>query len=202
MNDGLKWAPGTSYGPVLSPTDLYLLHPKLELHPILTHSLKSFHLVFNLASGQTGGFNADAVDRDLPFEAKDETATLPRVSELYIITRHSPWCTIVKNSRGVSLADICAALWKEYSDNVITEAEFTSLPPSHQERIKRTAASREAGTMGWGAHFGANAAANRCKRIDWLRDKVFFDGMEQDDEYAKKRLGFASPNIFLVALAQ
>ena len=31
-------------GPVLSQTDLFLLHPKLELHPILTHSLKSFHL--------------------------------------------------------------------------------------------------------------------------------------------------------------
>lgn len=38
-------------GPVLSQTDLYLLAPKLELHPILTHSLKSFHLVFNLANG-------------------------------------------------------------------------------------------------------------------------------------------------------
>ena len=38
-------------GPVLSQTDLFLLHPKLELHPILTHSLKSFHLVFDLVEG-------------------------------------------------------------------------------------------------------------------------------------------------------
>ena len=37
--------------PVLSQTDLFLLHPKLELHPILTHSLKSFHLVFDLVEG-------------------------------------------------------------------------------------------------------------------------------------------------------
>lgn len=38
-------------GPVLSQTDLYLLNPKVELHPIMTHSAKNFHLNFNLASG-------------------------------------------------------------------------------------------------------------------------------------------------------
>lgn len=59
------------------------------------------------------GFNPDSRDRDLPFSAKDEAATLPRVSELVVITRHSPWCTIVKNKHGVTLADVCGALFKE-----------------------------------------------------------------------------------------
>jgi hypothetical protein len=84
-------------GPVLSQTDLYLLQPELVLHPILTMSHPGFHLVFNLQTGQTGGFNPGARDEDLPFTAKEEPATLPRVQELILITENSPWCTIIKN---------------------------------------------------------------------------------------------------------
>ena len=40
-------------GPVLSQTELYILRPELELHPILTGSDGSFHLVMNM---QTGAF--------------------------------------------------------------------------------------------------------------------------------------------------
>lgn len=52
-----KWTPGASYAPTLSTTDIYLLGVNggmkhLELHPVLTHSLPSFHLVFNLANGE------------------------------------------------------------------------------------------------------------------------------------------------------
>lgn len=64
-------------------------------------------------TGQTGGFNADARDRDLPFTAKDEPATLPRVQQLVIITDMSPWCTIVKNENGVTMSDVCTKIWKE-----------------------------------------------------------------------------------------
>ncbi|KAH8113433.1 hypothetical protein DFH11DRAFT_343482 [Phellopilus nigrolimitatus] len=200
MTDGTKWAPGTAYGPVLSQTDLYLLNPKLELHPILTHSLKSFHLIFQLLTGRASGFNADSRDRDLDFTAKDEVATLPRVTELIVITRASPWCTIVRNPRGVSLGDICGTIWKEYADNTLSEEEFAALPPQMQDRVKRTAVNRESGGaryMGW------NVDAfpfNRCRRIDWLRDKTFFDGLERDDEFAKSRLGFAAPNILVMSL--
>jgi hypothetical protein len=59
-------------GPVLSSTDLYLLGAPLQLHPILTHSLASFHLVFNLSTGQTGGFNEAKRDEDLEFTQKHE----------------------------------------------------------------------------------------------------------------------------------
>ena len=47
---------------------------------------------------------------------KDEAATLPRITELYIITKSSPWCTIVRNAEGVTLVDVCKALWKECVD--------------------------------------------------------------------------------------
>ena len=63
--------------------------------------------------GQTGGFNNEARDRDMPFTAKDEPATLPRVTDIIIITELSPWCTIVHNDRGVTTGDICGTIWKE-----------------------------------------------------------------------------------------
>ena len=65
------------------------------------------------ALGQTAGFNAEARDRELPFTAKDEPATLPRVAELILITELSPWCTIVRNASGVTMNDVCSTVWKE-----------------------------------------------------------------------------------------
>ena len=38
-------------GPVLTPTELYLLEGKLELHPILKNQCKDFHLDFDMATG-------------------------------------------------------------------------------------------------------------------------------------------------------
>jgi hypothetical protein len=99
---------------VLSQTDLYLLNPELDINPILSATSSAFQLQFNLSTGLTTGFNAEARDRDLPFTAKDEPATLPRVSELIVVTELSPWCTIIKNPQGVTLNDVCQAIWKEY----------------------------------------------------------------------------------------
>ena len=101
-------------GPVLSQTDLYLLSPlQIQIHPIFTNSQKSFHLNFNVITGQTCGFNADDPHQDLPFVQRDESAVLPRMQELYVITKYAPWCTHVRNTRGVTLGDVCAALWRE-----------------------------------------------------------------------------------------
>lgn len=36
--------------------------------------------------------------------------------------------------------------------------------------------------------------------IDWIRERVFFNGLERDDDFARKRLGFAAPNIFVLHL--
>lgn len=69
--------------------------------------------------GSTGGFNNEARDRDIPFTAKDEPATLPRVTDLIIITELSPWCTIVHNDRGVTTGDVCGTIWKESVSRVL-----------------------------------------------------------------------------------
>lgn len=36
--------------------------------------------------------------------------------------------------------------------------------------------------------------------LDWLREKVFFDRMEQDDAFTEMRLGFKAPNVFIMRL--
>jgi len=195
-----RWQAGANYGPVLTQTELYLLGTELTLHPILTHGNNSFHLVFNLQTGQTGGFNPDNRDRDLPFTQKDEPATLPRVTELIIITDLSPWCTIVKNTtRGVTLGDMCSAIWKDYTDNTVTDKELAALPPRLQEQIRRSAAHHSQG--GWSGFYGGNAQApSTYRRVDWLRDRVFFEGLVRKDDYAVKRLGYKAPNIFIMNL--
>jgi len=196
-----KWSAGTSYGPVLSQTDLYLLNTELQLHPVLQGTDASFHLIFNLVTGSTGGFNTEARDRDIPFTAKDEPATLPRVTDLIIITELSPWCTIVHNDRGVTMGDVCGTIWKEYTENYITEAEFSSLPARLQEQVKRVSQNNQAGG-GWPAAMYYNTPQpNRYKRVDWLRDKIYFEGLTKKDHYTASRLGFKAPNIFVMNLA-
>jgi len=196
---GGRWAAGMSYGPVLSQTDLYLLNTELQLHPILQGTGGAFHLMFNLVTGSTGGFNPNARDQDIPFTAKDEPATLPRVTDLIIVTQLSPWCTMVHNPRGVTMSDVCTTIWKEYTENYITEHEFNSLPGRLQEQVKRVSQNNQ-NTGAWGAYYGT-PAPNRYKRVDRLRDKVFFDGMVKNDGYTISRLGFKAPNVYVMNLA-
>jgi len=47
------------------------------------------------------------------FVGKDEPATMPRVSQLIIVSRLSPWCTIIKKETGVTIGDLCSAIFKE-----------------------------------------------------------------------------------------
>jgi len=196
-----KWAAGASYGPVLSQTDLYLLNTELEINPILANKHGSFHLVFNLVTGQTGGFNHSSRDRDLAFTAKDEPATLPRVQQLIIISDQSPWCTIVTNERGVTMSDVCSVVWKDYTDNNVTDAEFASLPPRVQEQVKRAATHNAGASTNWMAYYTPAVPPNQYKRVDWLRERVFFEALKKNDPYVSSRLGFRAPNIFVMDLA-
>ncbi|KAK6996342.1 hypothetical protein R3P38DRAFT_3628997 [Favolaschia claudopus] len=189
-----KWAAGVSYGPVLSQTDLYLLNTELEVNPILDNKDENFHLIFNISTGQTGGFNENSRDRLLEFTGKDQPATLPRVQQLVIITDISPWCTIVQNQHGITMKDVCTAMWKEYAENLVTHAELDALAPWLQERVKR-AASRNLRRV----HFD-DTRSSLPRRVDWLMDRIFFDGLRNDKDYALARLGFTAPNVFVMHL--
>jgi hypothetical protein len=120
----------------------------------------------------------------LQFTAKDEPATLPRVSQLIIITEISPWCTIVKNERGVTMNDVCTAVWKEcvysltlsvfmlmsgtksYTENFVTDPEFAALPPRLQEQVKRMAAHNNQSGGPWPGYYATPPVApNRYKRV-------------------------------------
>ncbi|KAH9977041.1 hypothetical protein BGW80DRAFT_1435832 [Lactifluus volemus] len=194
-----RWATGAAYGPVLSQSDLYLLKPNLQIHPILTKS-HSFILIFNILDGYTGGFNEQQTDRDHPFEAANQPATLPRVSTIHVITERSPWCTTVRNESGVTLGIFAA----NYIENVVTEPELAATQPRIQERIKQVAARNAAHVGGpqWNGFYSSPAPTplNRLKRVDWLCEAHFFDQLIRDDRYAEQRLGFAAPNVFVMKL--
>lgn len=208
-----KWTPGASYAPTLSTTDIYLLGvnggmKNLELHPVLTHSLASFHLVFNLANGQTGGYDNSKPNEDLEFTIGDQPATCPRIMEMHILTKWAPWVTTVAASnpkKGITLMDVVRALLQTYCDAPITDGEWATLPVREQERVRRSnfnnqQLTQQNGSMWPSATFSPSPSKDRFRRADWLRDKIFFDGLEQDDDYAEKRLGFKAPNIFIMSL--
>lgn len=72
-------------------------------------------------SGNATGYNPALRDQEIPWNTRDEPATLPRVTQLYIITHESPWYTLVKNEHGVNMGDLCQALWKEYGPFYATD---------------------------------------------------------------------------------
>jgi len=198
---GGKWAAGAAYGPVLSQTDLYLLNADLEINPVLAGTSSDFTLMFDIVRGEMGGYNPDAQGRHLQFTGKDEPATFPRVNQVYIITKWSPWVTVVRNDRGVTCNDVLTTFWRDYNENEITEPELSSLNGRVQEHIRRTAQSNQAaltGVQNWGYYTPAQAA--RPKRVDWLRDHIQYDRLVKEEKYAKDRLGFVAQNIFIMLI--
>jgi len=196
-----QWAAGAAYGPVLSQVDLYLLNTELLLNPILEGKLDNYQLQFHLVTGFTTSATR-APNGDPNLFGKDEPATLPRVSQLIVISRHSPWCTIIKKDTGVTIGDVCSAIYKDYTEHDITEVEFNSLNGRMQEQIKRTAAmnfQQNQPQSQWGGYYPA-AGPDRLRRVDWLRERVYFEGLVRDDNYAKQRLGFKAPNVFVMDL--
>ena len=189
---------------------------------------------------------------------KDEPATLPRVSRLVVISRLSPWCTIITRESGVTIADVCSTIYKEYAfiiaisflssadvyllflylyssytEHDITEVEFNQLNPRSQDQLRRSAASNlqasQPQTQPWGYYTPA-AQPERLRRVgmfysffsipqkisiaemnecfllvfsfvlDWLRERVYFEGLSRDDNYARQRLGYRASNVFIMDL--
>ncbi|KAK7688888.1 hypothetical protein QCA50_007579 [Cerrena zonata] len=202
-----KWAAGTNYGPVLTPTELYLLRDvQLELHPVMRNEDDEFFLTFNLSNGSTTGTRPGGDGRELEFTAKSEPATVPRVSELVIITHRSPWCTLVRNPDGVTCGDVCETLFQDYEKEV-TPAEFATLNPRAQDSINRyrdQAIRAQAGGWAAGGYFSQAAVSpNRIRRADWLTDHIIFDKLARvESQYARQRLGFNAPNIICLYLTR
>lgn len=82
------------------------------------------HTNFSLLSV---GFATNNATGDNSVVGKEEPATLPRVSQIVLVSRYSPWCTIVKKETGVTIGDICSAIFKEYVPHVLvhTRTPFT-----------------------------------------------------------------------------
>ncbi|KAF8500561.1 hypothetical protein BU17DRAFT_78442 [Hysterangium stoloniferum] len=194
---GSKWAAGHDYGVVLARTDLYLLQAELEINPVLQLvnilGMMSQTFIFNFVTGQSGLF--DAQGADLPFPQQDEPATLPRVEEILLITKHSPWCLKVINPNGVTVENVLGAMFMEY-DKPMSIDEVDKLPPRTQQQIQRSAAANRPSQSWERGQF--NPDNPQLKRSDYLRTMVYFDRLQKEDTYTKQRLGFTAPNIFVM----
>jgi hypothetical protein len=109
------------------------------------------------------------------------------------MTKATPWITTIKNDKGVTLADVCTILWKEcviflisfsyfhsplkikskifddsYSENSVTELEFSSLPGRYQDLVRRQAGLNQHAMVGVAS---PRAAARAVMRSDWFREK-------------------------------
>lgn len=187
---GGKWVIGEDYGPVLSRTDLYLLQQELELHPVLRGEDPNFQ--FNVATGEAKYVNQQ---HEEPFDKKDEPATIPRSTELIIITTSSPWCITVFNESGVTLENVLGCIFEEHMKR-LTDAELARIPPHVQTQIRRTASLyRPPGAGPWGQQ-----AEGPLKRSDYLRNVIYFERLMKEDTYARNRLGFTAPNVFVMRL--
>jgi hypothetical protein len=106
-----------------------------------------------------------------------------------------------------------------YTDNHVTEAEFNFLPQRIQEQMKRAAVNNLATSQpNPGSWYHHQAPPSRYRRVgafyfshiyaflflifvqDWLRERIYFEGLRKDDDYVQSRLGFKAPNIFVMDL--
>jgi len=204
-----KWSSGVSYGPVLTQTDLYILRQPIELNPILRRDGGAVQLHFSVSGPNLEAALPDGTPVDVA-TVREEPATLPRVTQMYIICRASPWCTLVKNDNGVTVGDFLTQLVKDYVENFVTDTEMDLLGTSSSRRAQQvrhqaasTAAQVQAQT-GWG-NYGYSPAVDpasvRPRRCDWLLERQFFENLEHEPRFIQERLNFTAANVFIINLS-
>ena len=52
-----------------------------------------------------------------------------------------------------------------YTENYVTDSEFSSLPPRLQDALRRTATNNQNSAAGWGGYYTPAQVPNRYKRI-------------------------------------
>ena len=64
------------------------------------------------------------------------------------------------------LTDRCLSVTCSYTDNYVTDPEFSSLPPRVQEQVKRAATHNAAGASNnWMAYYTPAVPPDRFKRV-------------------------------------
>ncbi|KAH7102643.1 hypothetical protein BKA62DRAFT_96915 [Auriculariales sp. MPI-PUGE-AT-0066] len=116
-----------NYTPALESHELYALEGvRVKLHPLLSGEEEKFMLRYDMVTGTTQLFVANSHSEGdfTPFAGA--SATLPRLKEIILVTKSSPWVTRVRNDKGVTLANILEQLWHDYAVPV-TEAEIAAM---------------------------------------------------------------------------
>ncbi|KIJ57247.1 hypothetical protein M422DRAFT_773892 [Sphaerobolus stellatus SS14] len=188
---GDKWIE-EQFAPVLTKDELHALWPDLELNPVLSEGT-DLGLVFNFITGEAS--MTDNQGRPGPLSQRYEPATLPQVDELIIMSKNSPWCTVVSNPHGVTVDDVFQSLYECYVE-IMTEDEMAGLSPRNQDQMMRTRGLNMQTEYASGVTF----RHGEHPRYDHLRNFVFFHHLLKDNSYVQQRLHYTAPNIFVMRL--
>ncbi|EJD48706.1 hypothetical protein AURDEDRAFT_183264 [Auricularia subglabra TFB-10046 SS5] len=142
---------------VLDPGELYNYEGVLPtIHPLLALEDQNLMLRYDVSTGDTKVFVANSHQVADFGQYASLPATLPRLSEIIIITRASPWITTIRSPGGVTISDIFVGLYRDYCDVEVTQQEFDQLGVREQDQLHRRAGRsvsphRPQGTPGYGA---------------------------------------------------
>jgi len=67
--------------------------------------------------------------------------------------------------RYTRLVGILTRSYLRYTDNYVTDSEFSSLPPRLQDALRRTATNNQNNSAGWNMYYTPAQVPNRYKRI-------------------------------------
>lgn len=191
---------GDHYGPVLEPFLIRIVRAEVKLNPLIepvpdTGPERAF-LKWNML------FHTSLVQRSTDpahvswSNGRNAPATFPRVSSMRIISEVYPWMIEVRaqtEGTGVTCGEVIEAIYhdmqrltqKEDYDR-LSAPQKRSLADAYRHNRSRTNGV-PGGTLGEG-----------MKRLDFLRDKVTFGGIENNEAVVERICGAPLPCTFVL----
>lgn len=191
-------------GPVLEPFLVRVVRANLKINPLIqvydeNTGDDSAHLLWNML------YPTSTVQRSTDpthvswFKGRDEPATFPRVSWLRIVSEITPWVIEVHardKERGVTCGDVIDAIG--YDFNKRTQKEdfqiYTALEQRELTNAYHWNRSRNPGAPG-------GQLGSGMKRLDFLRSRTMFGGLELNERTVKRVCGEVLPCTFVLKCA-
>ncbi|KAF8638805.1 hypothetical protein AX17_001863 [Amanita inopinata Kibby_2008] len=191
---------GSSYGPVLTPFLVGVVHPRLKLNPLITplsdDDLEKPHLKWNMLYTSTYCQRSDDKPHVSWSKGRDSPATFPRVSSLRIVTETMSW-TIEIIARDPGTGVTCGEVIDGISDSMYrmaSGADFNTLPDQRKRMISEA------------YHYNRSVAADvpggrlrqGMMRLDFLCRNSMFGGIEVNNAVVRKITGAVLPCVFVL----
>ncbi|GJJ11793.1 hypothetical protein Clacol_006031 [Clathrus columnatus] len=188
-----RWTPGPSYGPVLSPFQLSLLGIPLEVNPLLKPSTEQslVHLEYNVLFPTNFAHRSDDPPGISWSRGRNEPATLPRVSEMRLISKKYPWVIDIQASKpdeGVTCIEVVQAIHRDAGLNVKAKV-YNALP----NRSKALVSKQYNHNRSTSRHAPGGAFDSGLKRGDFMLEFIMFNGLVDDQPLVAERFKVAGP---------